>query len=97
MKNNLLNRDYFGNQFRMRLDADSISLNSIGGSVMSIFITIVMIMFAYLKGDVLIQKKDVDILSTINDRHFSDTDQFTYSNGFNIAVAFTGFNSNPEH
>ena len=94
---NLLNRDYFGDQFRMRFDADSISLNSICGSVMSIFITIVLFMFAYLKGDVLIKKKDVDILSTINDRHFSDTDQFTYSSGFNIAVAFTGFGSSPEH
>lgn len=46
--------------------------------------------------DVLINKKDVDVLSTLNDLHFTPDDIFNYSNGLNIAVAFTAYDSNPE-
>ena len=81
----------------MRLDAGNQSLPSIFGSVMSIFITIVIILFTALKADVLIQKKDVDILSTVYDRYFTQEDVFTYQNGFNVAAAFTKFNSDTEY
>ena len=96
MVNSLMSRDYFGEQFRMKLDAGNQSLPSIFGSVMSIFITIVIILFTCLKADVLIQKKDVDILSTIYDRYFTNEDVFNYENGFNVAAAFTKFNSDTE-
>ena len=46
--------------------------------------------------DVLIEKKDVDVLSATKDLYYSADDKFTYSNGLNIAVAFTEYNSNEE-
>ena len=53
-------------------------------------------MYTYLKADVLYNKKDVDILSTINDNFFTPDYELNYQNGFNIAAAFTGFDSETE-
>ena len=40
----------------------------------------------------------MDVLSTINDRHFTPEDKINYKNdGFNIAAAFTAFDSETEY
>ena len=52
-----------------------------------------MAVFFYLKLDVLINKKDVNILSTANRLFYNDEDEFTFDNGFNVAVAFTEYNN----
>ena len=36
-------------------------------------------------------KKDMYVLSTINESHFSPDYTFSYENGFNVAVAFTQY------
>ena len=43
--------------------------------------------------DVLIQKKDVKVLSTTNQDIFKEDHQFTFEDGFNIAVAFTAYDN----
>ena len=43
--------------------------------------------------DVFLARKDVDILSAVNDLLFTDDDIFSYKNGLNIAVAFTAYDS----
>ena len=48
----------------MKLGSGNDDLKSIAGSLCSIILTVVVLMFAYLKADVLINKKDVDIMST---------------------------------
>ena len=55
-----------------------------------------MAVFFYLKLDVLINKKDVNILSTVNRLFYTDEDEFTFQNGFNIAVAFTAYDNEEE-
>jgi len=44
---------------------------------------------------VLLKKKDVDVLQTTKDMFWTDDDQFLYENGFNVGVAFTAYDSNP--
>ena len=46
--------------------------------------------------DVMVSKKDVDILSTIKNRYFDDSVVFSYKNGLNFAVAFTAYDSERE-
>eukprot|EP00354_Favella_ehrenbergii_P012467 CAMPEP_0170453360 /NCGR_PEP_ID=MMETSP0123-20130129/1963_1 /TAXON_ID=182087 /ORGANISM="Favella ehrenbergii, Strain Fehren 1" /LENGTH=142 /DNA_ID=CAMNT_0010715697 /DNA_START=180 /DNA_END=608 /DNA_ORIENTATION=- len=46
--------------------------------------------------DVLLEKKDIDIVSTINELHYGDDFVFSYDNGFNIALAFTAYDSERE-
>ena len=46
--------------------------------------------------EVLIHKKDVDILSTRIEYHFEEIDAFGAEDGFNIAVGFTAYDNNRE-
>ena len=41
----------------------------------------------------MILKKSVDILTTLNEDAFTSDDVFEYKNGFNVAVAFTEYDS----
>ena len=56
----------------------------------------IMAVFFYLKLDVLINKKDVNILSTTNRLFYNDEDEFTFANNFNVAVAFTAYDDKEE-
>jgi len=66
------------------------------GSLCSLALLVVVLVYSFVKGDVLLNSKDVNVLSTINDMYFTPDDQFTYDMGFNIAAGFTAYDSNPE-
>lgn len=51
----------------MKLDEGKGKIESLLGSLCSVLLTILMITYGYQKMDVLIAKKDVDVLSTVND------------------------------
>ena len=57
---------------------------------------LIVLSYAYQKADVLKNKKDVDILSTISDSQFDPDYLFNFEKGFNIAAALTAYDSNPE-
>ena len=59
-------------------------------------IFLVTILYALQKMDVIISKKDVDILSTVKEGFFDDDYVFSHENGLGIAVAFTGYNNERE-
>ena len=80
----------------MKLDAGSDSTKSIMGSICSILLFILMTTYSYQKMDVLIARKDVDILSTTNDKHWTDDDIFSAKNGFRVAIAFTSYSNEEE-
>ena len=44
----------------------------------------------------LFERKDVDVLQTLEMNTFADDYKFTFQNGFNLAVAFTAFDDEPE-
>ena len=93
----LMDQDSFGEHFNHSLDGDSQVAQSYMGSICTIIILCVTIMYAFMKLDVLMAKKDVDVLSAVKDLALTSEDKFTYINGFNIAIAFTEFNSNREY
>ena len=57
---------------------------------------LVTISYAYTKLDVLIQRKDVDVTTSVKNLHFDDSFVFEAKNGFNVAVAFTSYDSERE-
>ena len=61
------------------------------GSMLSLALLAVVAVYAFFKADILINAKDVSVLSTINDMYYGPEDEFNYDNGFNIAVAFTAY------
>ena len=86
----------FAESFRMRFDKGKSALTSWVGSFCSIFLTVIVLAYTYQKINVLIDKKDVDVLQTTKFQALTDDDTFSFTNGFNIAVAYTGFDSETE-
>ena len=81
----------FAESFSMRLtDADE-SLKSFMGSACSLLLLSVTLIYAYFKFEVLLHKKDVNILSAVKDLHYDDDFIFDYSKGIRIAIALTAF------
>lgn len=66
------------------------------GSFLSILVAAIVIMYTYLKADVLISRRDVDIMSTVDLNKFTPDDVFSFKNGFSIAIALTAYDNNPE-
>ena len=81
----------------MKIDHGEENINSFFGGIFSLLLLILVILYCIQKADVLISKKDVDILSTINDGAFSPDDIFDYSKGFAFAAAFTAYDSETEN
>ena len=96
MDNFVKKQDWFGQSFRMKLDEGHDAKNSFLGGVCSLILLIVIIVYAYQKADVLIYKKDVDILSTTNEAFFDADHIFDATKGFAFAAAFTAYDGDPE-
>ena len=90
------NQDMFEESLQMRLTDSEGSVKSYVGSVCSLLLIAVTFVYAYFKFEVLLHKKDVNILSTIKDLHYNDEFVFDSSNGMNIAVAFTAYDDEKE-
>lgn len=87
----------FGEGFSIKLDDGDATLKSWMGTCCSLLLLTITGLYAYLKFDVFITKKEVSILSATQDLFFTDDDQFSYETGsLNIAAAFTSFNSETE-
>ena len=80
----------------MKIDAGQEATTSCVGGILSLILFGVIIIFALQKADILINKKDVDILSTVNDKYFDADHVFNHENGFAFAAAFTGYDGNSE-
>ena len=88
-------QDSFGESFAMKLDEGKTHIASYGGALLSLILTFTILVYTYQKFDVFMAKKDVDILSTINDGAFDADFVFDYDSGLNFAFAFTAYDSNP--
>ena len=83
----------FGEAHAMKLDGRTQFVRSYAGSLCSILILLVTALYGFQKLVVLIEKKDVSVLSTTLDSFYDENFVFAYEDGFNVAVAFTGFNN----
>ena len=83
----------FSERFRMKLDDGKDSVQTITGALCSLFIVALVLLYSYLKLDILLHRKDVDVLSTTKDFEISESENFTYDNGFNIAVGFIAYDN----
>ena len=81
----------------MKIDKGNSTLNTSFGSLLSVCVYILVILYTYMKIDVWIMKKDVDIMSTTMIDHLSDDYIFRNNGtGFNLAIGFTEYDDNPE-
>ena len=80
----------------MNLNEREQTVKSIMGSVCSILLLAVVVLYAYQKTEILVNKKNVDILTEIYEKELTYDDTFSYQNGLNVAVAFTSYDSETE-
>lgn len=66
------------------------------GAFASFIVWIVVIAYAYIKVDVFIQKKDVDIMQSLEKNALSTDDVFSNQEGLNFAIAFTAYDGEEE-
>ena len=71
----------------MNLDKGQSTLPSKTGTVNSFLLLIFLIVYTYYKFDIMLEKKDVDILSAVLEDHFQADYQFKSNHGLNVAVA----------
>ena len=74
----------------MKIDKGNSGLNTSFGAMLTILLYGTILLYTYLKIDVLINKKDVDIMSTTMIANISNDFIVSYDlTGLNLAIAFT--------
>ena len=96
IQSKLKDRDQFAEGFNMKLDAGSADVRTYSGSICSLLLAFVVLLYTYLKIDVLINKKDITIMTAINNNFFTSDDVLSYENNLNVAAAFTAYDSETE-
>ena len=75
----------------MKLDKNKNSVQTCMGSFLTLLIYIIVGAYAYQKIDVWVNKKDVEIMSSILMSEFSEEDKFRFEDGFNVAMALASY------
>ena len=89
--------DAFGENFDMKIDKSNDVLKTQFGSLLTILVYVIVIAYTYIKIDVLIEKKDVDIMSTtMIDSISTDFIADNKETGLNLAIAFTDYSDKTE-
>ena len=71
----------------MKLDQDQDTLPSKMGAVGSLFAIAVLLLYTYYKFTIMYEKRDVDILTAVQENHFGLDHIFGADQGLNIAVS----------
>ena len=80
----------------MRLDKGSMKLSSWVGTLCSCFLFLLIGAYAVQKLDILVNKREVDLIYMTASNALTYTDKFDSSMGFNIAAAFTAYDDETE-
>lgn len=67
------------------------SLPTIAGLIFTLFLLSLTMAYSVRKFDQMITRKEVDIISVVQDSYFDEAELFSYKQGFNIAVALDSF------
>lgn len=94
MSTALKTQDQFPTPFSLRIDGADDTLRTLAGTLCSLILMLISVFYGGLKLKVLFDRADVNILTAKKDLYYTDDDIFSYKNhGFNLAVAFTEFNT----
>ena len=71
----------------MKLEEGITSVPSKMGTFCSLLLMMTVLTFTYYKVDVLLGRKDVDVLSAVAENYFDSSDSFSGKQGLNVAVS----------
>ena len=92
----LLKLDFYGENFRMKIDRSVESLPTWMGTFCSLLTLVIMVAFTALKLDVLLRKDDINVLVAMREYFFPDDFVFNNAQGLNVAAAIVAYSSDPE-
>ena len=78
--------DYFGRAYNLKLDKGWNRLPSKKGIFCTVLLVWILSTYTYYKVSVMLEKRAVDMVSSVIENEFDDTDQFGTEQGFNMAV-----------
>ena len=81
----------------MKIDKGHSIMTTSVGSIFSIILIIIVGMYAFQKTNIMIRKTDDYVMTSTQDSFFDLDYRFGYEQGFNIAVAFTAYDSIEEN
>ena len=90
------NQDMFGQEYQMKIDGGDDQIKSGLGTMCSLLLLIITGVYAYQKLGIFIDKKDTSIMLSTKDLFFTDDDIFNNKMGLNVAVGFSGYDSEKE-
>ena len=96
LKNKIKSSDYFGQTYSMRIDKNQERITSWGGAVCSILLFLVIGSYTYQKLDILINKRDIDLITMTASHSLTLDERFDASMGFSFAAAFLSYDGNSE-
>ena len=81
----------------MKIDKGHSIISTTVGSIFSIILFIIVGCYTFQKSNIMINKTDDYVMTSIQDNFFSLDYSFGFEQGFNVAVAFTAFDTNEEN
>lgn len=88
--------ELFGESFSLKIKEGDKNVYSWMGFTLTIFLSLIMLVFLYGKITVLALKKDVDVMSVTVENALDFEYKFDAEQGFFIAAALTEYDSNTE-
>ena len=88
--------DSFGQSFSMKLHDGMDKLHTLSGLTFSVLLVLIMMGYTFQKIDILQNRRDFSILSTIKENFYDQDYEINAENGMKIAVAFTAFDNEIE-
>ena len=95
-RSRLLGADMFRETFQMQVEEGSSGHRTRAGAICSVFAVVFIIAFIVQKLIIFESGSQTNMFSTESTLYFEEKDIFDYSQGFNIAVAFTAFDNDQE-
>ena len=90
--------DIFGKDFALAIENDEQAVKSRSGCCLTIILTVIVALYGYQKTEVLFARSDMSIQEHTESNALAETDKFGYeTGGFNIALAYSGYNNNYEY
>ena len=80
----------------MSIEHGQSGVNSYIGAFFTLVLITITGFYSYHKTTILLRRRDTDVFTYTSKGYFADEDQFSFANGFNVAVAFTSLDSSTE-
>ena len=93
----MIGLDSFGQSFSMKLHDGVDKLPTLSGLTFSVLLVLIMIGYTFQKIDILQNRRDFSIFSTVKENFYDKDFEINAENGMKIGLGLTAFDNNVEN